>query len=144
VSELPAKIAPATLVNSPATARRDGWLVSGEITRIDEGSRILRMAIGLGAGGTKLQTRVAIEDLTARTPAFLRFSTSGGSGATPGGATNPIPFSSAPTVLFQGQQGITDDAARTARMISARIADYMATRGWLASGAARRAKMAVR
>ncbi len=144
VSELSKNIAPATLVNSPGAAGRDGWLVSGDITRINEGSRILRMAIGLGVGGTKMVTSVAVQNLPARNKPFLHFSTTGGSGATPGGATNPIPFSSAPTVLFQGQQGVSDDSARTARMITARIADYMTGRGWLAEGKVRKPKMAVR
>lgn len=142
VSELTKHVGPAMLVSSPAAAGRDGWLVTGNITRINEGSRILRMAVGLGMGGTKLETRVAVLNLPARNKPFLSFSTTGGSGATPGGATNPIPFSSAPTVLFQGQQGVSDDSARTARMITARISDYMVSRGWLAAGKAPKAKMA--
>jgi hypothetical protein len=100
------------------------------------------MAIGLGAGGTKMVTTVNVRNLPAKNPAFLNFSTSGGSGATPGGATNPIPFSSAPTVLFQGQQGVSDDAARTARMISARIANYVAEHGWPLKGPVPTVKMA--
>ena len=132
VSEIGKTLGPAKLVSSPAAAGRSGWLVTGDITRINEGSRILRMAIGLGAGGTKLETRVRVINLPASNPPFLSFHTTGGSGAEPGAATNPIPFSSAPTALLAAKTGITDDAARTSRMITAAIADYQVQRGWLA------------
>jgi hypothetical protein len=134
VEELSRTVAPASLVQSPAAAGRNGWLVTGDITELNEGSRILRMAIGLGVGSTKVATSVQVRNLPASNAPFLGFSTHGGSGATPGAATNPIPFSSAPTVLFQGQQGITDDSGRTARMITARIANYVNDRGWPLKG----------
>lgn len=134
VAELSKTVGPAKLVSSPAAAGRDGWVVSGDFTELNEGSRILRMAIGLGIGSTKMATSVRVQNLPASNPPFLGFSTHGGSGATPGAATNPIPFSSAPTVLFQGQQGISDDSARTARMITARIANYIHERGWPLKG----------
>ncbi len=142
VEELSRTVAPAVLVKSPAAAGRDGWVVTGEITKIDEGSRILRMAIGLGVGSTKMETAVAVNASRASKRSFLSFSTKGTSGATPGAATNPIPFSSAPTVLFQGQQGISDDSRRTARMIASRIADYVVQRGWPVTGKVRKTKMA--
>jgi len=131
VAEISKSLGPAKLVSSPAAAGRSGWLVSGDITRINEGSRILRMAIGLGAGGTKLETRVRVTNLAASNAPFLSFNTTGGSGAEPGAATNPIPFSSAPTALLATRTGITDDAHRTARMITAAVADYQVQRGWL-------------
>ena len=140
VSELSKTLGPAKLVSSPAAAGRNGWLVTGDITRINEGSRILRMAIGLGAGGTKLETRVRVINLPATNPPFLGFNTTGGSGAEPGAATNPIPFSSAPTALLATRTGITDDANRTARMITATIADYQVQHGWLAADKVKKPK----
>ena len=142
VEELSKSVAPATLVKSPAAAGRDGWVVTGDITKLNEGSRILRMAIGLGAGSTEVDTAVAVQASPASRHPFMAFTTKGTSGATPGAATNPIPFSSAPTVLFQGQQGISDDSARTARMITSRISDYMVQRGWAVAGKSRKTKMA--
>jgi hypothetical protein len=91
VSEIGKTLGPAKLVSSPAAAGRSGWLVTGDITRINEGSRILRMAIGLGAGGTKLETRVRVINLPASNPPFLSFHTTGGSGAEPGAATTRFP-----------------------------------------------------
>lgn len=124
VQELSEHLAPAKVVSPSARAPRDGWLVTGRFTRINEGSRILRMAIGLGAGGTKMETRVAVSSSGRREP-FLRFGTTGGSGATPGAATNPIPFSSAPTAALQSRLGVTDDAARTARVITNELLTYL-------------------
>jgi hypothetical protein len=144
VEDLSKTIAPATLVKSPAAAGRDGWIVTGDITEINEGSRILRMAIGLGAGSTKMETAVAVRASARSNRPFLTFDTKGTSGATPGGATNPIPFSGVPTALLAGQQGISDDAARTARMITSRIADYMVQHGWKVSGTVPKTKMATR
>ncbi len=133
VEEMSKNIAPTSVVKSTGAAGKDGWIITGDLTRISEGSRLFRMAIGLGLGGTKMETDVAVRNGPAKAP-FLKFSTSGGSNATPGAATNPIPFSSAPTAIFQSTQGVTDDAARTARMITATVADYMVKRGWMESG----------
>jgi hypothetical protein len=141
VAELSKNLGPATAVRSGAAPRDGGWLITGEILRVNEGNRLARMAIGLGAGGTKMETRVQVRNLPASNPPFLNFGTTGGSNATPGAATNPIPFSSAPTAIFQSTQGVTDDGARTARMIVATIADYMVKHGWLEAGKMPKAKM---
>ncbi|MEO8351675.1 MAG: DUF4410 domain-containing protein [Chthoniobacteraceae bacterium] len=133
VEEMSKNIAPTSVVKSAQAAGKDGWVITGDLTRISEGSRLFRMAIGLGLGGTKMETDVAVRNAPANAP-FLTFRTSGGSNATPGAATNPIPFSAAPTAIFQSTKGVTDDAARTARMITATVADYMVKRGWMAPG----------
>jgi hypothetical protein len=109
-------------------AGNNAWVVSGTITRVAEGNRLLRMGIGLGAGGTKMETQVAVR--AGKVP-VLNFNTTGGSGATPGGATMPIPFSGVPTALMNSKDGVTADAARTARMIAATIAQYLSQQGWL-------------
>jgi hypothetical protein len=144
VKELSQNIAPATLARSRGSSAQNAWVVSGELTKVYEGNRLLRMGIGLGAGGTKMETRVAVRNASAGNRPFLQFATSGGSNAMPGAATNPIPFSSAPSALLQTTTGVTDDAARTARQITAAIADYMVERGWLAPGKVRKPKIATR
>ena len=53
--------------------------------------------------------------------------------------TNPG-YSSPATALMNARMGVTDDAERTARMITAAIADYQVQRGWLAPGQVRRPK----
>lgn len=139
VSDISKSLGPARLVSSPAQAGRDGWLVTGDFTRLNEGNRYLRMFIGLGAGGTKMETRVRVINLPASNPPFLTFNTTGGSGATLGAVTNPG-YSSPATALMNARMGVTDDAERTARMITAAIADYQVQRGWLAPGKVRRPK----
>lgn len=142
VANLSKHIAPASLVMSGTARHKEGWLVSGTFTRVSEGSRFLRMAFGLGLGGTKMETRVTVRNLPARNRPFLDFETTGGSGASPGAATNPIPFSSLPTALMASKAGVTDDAERTARMITAEIAHYAARRGWIDPAAAPKVKHA--
>lgn len=129
--ELSKHIAPASIIKAGATPRTGGWLVGGEFTRISEGSRFLRVSVGLGMGGTKMETHVLVRNLPRKNPPFLNFATTGGSGATPGALTNPIPFSSVPTALMAMEGGVTDDAKRTARMIAAEIAQYAVQRGWI-------------
>jgi hypothetical protein len=73
----------------------NAWLIRGEFTKVNQGSRLLRGVVGFGAGGTKMETTVYVYDLNQNsTTPFLTFSTTGGSNAEPGavtgGATDPI------------------------------------------------------
>ncbi len=135
VTDLSKSLAPTRLADQkrPATTV-DTWWVSGRITRVAEGNRLLRMGIGLGAGATKMETRVEVRVGSLSNPPFLAFGTTGGSNATPGAATNPIPYSALPSALMGAAAGVNDDAARTARMITATLADYLSTRGWFPVG----------
>ncbi len=144
VEELTRTIAPATAVGPGKAPPQGGWLVSGEIIRLAEGSRLFRMGLGVGFGGTKMETKIAVRNLPSKNKPFLQFATTGGSNATPGAATNPIPFSAAPTALLASKEGVTDDSARTARMIAATIADYMVQRGWLDAAVTPKPKMAAK
>jgi uncharacterized protein DUF4410 len=78
-------VVPATRQNVSKRARADAWLVTGEFVRVNGGSRALRSLIGLGAGGTKMETVVRVYDLSrlSKEPVF-QFDTSGGSNAEPG------------------------------------------------------------
>jgi hypothetical protein len=132
---------PASIASGKIAPKANTWVVSGRITRVAEGSRILRMSIGLGSGGTKMETDVIVRSGARKDP-LLRFATSGGSNATPGGLTNPVPFSGVPTAILNSKEGVTDDSARTARMIAGTIGRYMADRGWIAAENAPVVKMA--
>ncbi|MEI9999024.1 MAG: DUF4410 domain-containing protein [Verrucomicrobiota bacterium] len=65
---------------------QNAWVVTGEFVRVNQGSRFLRLVIGFGAGGTKVETNVHVYDLQQgyRKRPFLNFVTIGGSGAQPG------------------------------------------------------------
>jgi hypothetical protein len=129
VKELAKLGVPAT--NTPARAAAPNvWVVSGRFTRLEEGSRLLRMSMGLGLGGTKMETQV---DVNAGKMHVMHFATSGGSNAMPGAVTTPVPFTGLPAALKGASDGVTDDAARTARMITGAIGAEMVKRGWLAT-----------
>jgi hypothetical protein len=118
--------------------RENAWLVRGEFTKVNQGSRLLRGVIGFGAGGTKLETRVSVYDLNENTNTpFLTFTTTGGSNAEPGAITaaGGDPVELAIQVAAGGAggvaHGVTEDTARTAREITAELSDYMYRSGWI-------------
>lgn len=126
-------VAPATPVASAAAAPRTGWLVTGRFTRINSGNRAMRMIVGLGAGGSKMETQVEVYDLAApgRKP-FLRFATTGGTNAMPGLITSGGPGVSAVyNMIYAAANGTTDDAARTSRMIAGGLSEYYGVQGWI-------------
>jgi len=116
----------------------NAWLIRGEFTKVNQGSRLLRGTIGFGAGGTKVETNIYVYDLNQRsdTP-FLTFSTTGGSNAEPGavtgGATDPVVAAIGMAAGGAGgvAHGLTEDTARTAREITAELSDYMYRSGWI-------------
>ena len=131
---VPAAPAPAHLGDRP----RHAWLIAGEFTKVNQGSRFLRATIGLGLGGTKLETTVSVYDLnTPGSPPFLTFATTGGSNAEPGAITaaSTDPVDLAIEVAAGGASGffhgLTEDTKRTAREITAEVSDVMYRRGWI-------------
>jgi hypothetical protein len=119
---------------SDGSRHGNAWLVTGEFTRVEQGSRLLRSAIGFGAGGTKLETRVKVYDLAQDSSSpFLTFSTTGGSNAEPGAiaALSGDPVQLAIGAVGGAARGLSDDTARTAREITAELSDYMYQRGWI-------------
>lgn len=128
-------VAPASKVASAAAAPKSGWLVTGRFTRVNTGSRGLRVLVGLGAGGTKMETAVDVYDLAnSREKPFMHFTTTGGSNAMPGLLSSTGPGSAAFSMISQASTGVTDDAARTSRMIAGGLSEYFGERGWIAKG----------
>ena len=144
VSDLSKSVIPATRQNGSRRTRADAWLITGEFVRVNEGSRALRGLIGLGAGGTKMETVVRVYELShlSKEP-VLQFETSGGSNAEPGallgGAVGALPNA----LRNAGARGVTDDTARTAREITAMVADYYAKHGGRLSGSGMKPKIIV-
>ena len=58
VKGLDTHVAPAERTSSVRGLAKSGWLVSGEFIRVNTGSLLLRAGVGLGAGGTKMETQV--------------------------------------------------------------------------------------
>ena len=118
--------------------RENAWLIRGEFVRVNQGSRLLRGAIGFGAGATKLETKVEVYDLaTGDSAPFYTFSTTGGSNAEPGAvtaiATDPLTIAIEAVAGGAGNvaHGVTEDTKRTAREITAELSDYMYRSGWI-------------
>jgi len=131
---IPASVTKQKFWDHPETA----WLIRGRFVRVNQGSRLLRGAIGFGMGGTKLETRIEVYDLSGdQTQPFLVFSTTGGSNAEPGAitaiATDPLTIAVEAVAGGAGgiAHGLTEDTKRTAREITAELSDYMYRRGWI-------------
>lgn len=77
------EIAPTEEAPNPLPT--SGLLITGEFVTVKQGSRALRMGIGFGAGGTKVETKVNLFDLAkSSTVPVATFNTTGGSNAQPG------------------------------------------------------------
>ena len=129
-------VAPARLASHKSVLPRGNyWLVTGEFLRVNQGSRLLRSTVGLGAGGTKMETRIVVYNLAGKVPKeFLRFQTTGGSNISQGiGGIATLPFNGpmAFTSLFNAidgvRSGVSFDTTRTAHEIAATLSDYLKT-----------------
>lgn len=124
-------IGPAQALSSEAEIPRGNfWLLSGRFTRVNQGSRLLRGALGFGSGGTKMDVTVTVSDLSGRVPKrFLMIQTTGGSNAMPGAVVGvvswPATITGAPGLIA----GLSTDCRRTAREITSALAQYMKKHG---------------
>src|SRR5690606_37626102 len=98
------------------------WLVTGRFLRVNQGSRAMRMTVGLGAGGSKVETRVVVYDLSGETPrAILTFETTGGSNAAAGAIFNLNPWIAGASAAGLALSGLSYDAVRTSREVTAML-----------------------
>lgn len=134
IKKLGTHVAPAKMISAgEALPRGNYWLITGRFARINQGSRLLRSTLGLGAGGTKMETIVVVQDLSGAAPnKFLAFETTGGSNITQGiggVATLPVSGPMALTSLFNAvdgiRSGVSFDTIRTAHEIAAALSDYL-------------------
>ena len=126
-----ANLGPARRVGSSRVVPPDGWLITGRFIRVSEGNPAARIIVGLGAGGTKLETETVVLDGTAGGAPILQFGTTGGSNAMPGMIMSSGPTGAVSNAVQQMNKGLKDDTKRTARMITASLAEYMLQRGWI-------------
>ncbi|MCE0521278.1 MAG: DUF4410 domain-containing protein [Methylacidiphilales bacterium] len=133
-SDLTNKLAPASITSSAqALPAQNAWVIRGEFVRVNQGSRALRAFVGFGAGRTTLQTVVHVYDLQAgyNGMPFMSFATTGGSGAMPGAVESIGPIGAVIKGVAGSAKGLTQDAARTSREITAQISEYMYKSGWI-------------
>lgn len=119
------------------------WVLEGRFLRVNQGSRALRMFIGFGAGGTKMETAVQVYDLAqAGVQPIMSFDTTGGSNAGPGAMASSNPYSAAATAAGASAHGISEDTRRTSRMIVAYVSEYLGEKGWISKEQVKNAKVA--
>jgi hypothetical protein len=142
IKNLSTHVAPARVISDEdGLPEGNYWLITGRFARINQGSRLLRSTLGLGAGGTKMETIVVVQDLSGRMPKrFLSFETTGGSNISQGVGgivTLPVSGPMALTSLFNAvdgiRSGISFDTMRTAREITAVLSEYLHERDALGS-----------
>lgn len=134
VKRLSKNVAPAKAI-APTAPLPTGnyWLITGRFDRINQGSRLMRSVVGLGSGGTKLDTSIVIHDLSQGEPRpFLRLATTGGSNISPGMLgvativfSGPIALMNAGNALDGIRSGVTFDTIRTSREITAALSEYL-------------------
>ena len=136
VKKLNESVIPAeALATNARPLKGNNWLVTGTFERVNQGSKMLRMWIGLGSGGTKIETSVHVfECSSGQEVEILNFRTSGGSNIEPGPGIltggPPDPIDATITILWtNGLTGLTKDITRTAKEIAAEISDYLSRHG---------------
>ena len=114
----------AERIGSPTgSLPKDGWLIQGNFTDVDEGNRLERSAIGFGLGSTQMQIQVGVSDLASPQPTkpFISFGTVKDPSMMPGAAYNPYALA----VKFHMQKKATEeDIQKTADVIVAELAKY--------------------
>lgn len=121
-------------------------LVTGRLVKVDEGNRLTRVAIGLGAGESRLATEVRVYRVTNGERAeVLRFTTRANSGKMPGVAASlgagelfigPITLlTGAEEALSSGQKIYVSQidylANKTGDEVANYLSEYAASEGWI-------------
>ncbi|MEO8204940.1 MAG: DUF4410 domain-containing protein [Chthoniobacterales bacterium] len=128
VQRLDKRVLPAERAKSLASLPQGpAWAVTGRFENVRQGSRLLRILVGIGEGKTTLETFVVVHDLSGKTPrAFFSFRTGGGSNME-GGAVFPLvtgaPLAAGFSVIGGVSAGLSVDTKRTARQITAAISE---------------------
>lgn len=141
--KITARIAPAMPLAEGARPAKGSWIVEGRVLRVNQGSRLLRSMIGFGAGGTKLEVETTVSAVGARGArrTIAEIETTGGSNAEPGMLTLPTPVTAGVrAVLSATLTGVSADQRRTARMITAVMAERLEAQGHELRGKKERVK----
>ncbi len=137
------RIAPAMPLAAKTRPQKGDWVVEGRFLQVEQGSRLLRSLVGLGAGGTKMEVRTTVSAAGARgtKKVMAEIETTGGSNAEPGMLTFPTPIGGGiRAVLSLAKTGVTADQRRTARMITAAMAEKLEAQGYELPGKKEKAK----
>jgi hypothetical protein len=136
-------ILPAEAVSSDTSIKEtDVWIMEGHFHRVHQGSRALRALIGFGLGSSKVDTTVLISrvDGNGGILPVAHISTTGGSNSEPGAILGG-PFGAGPRLILRAAtSGLSADARRTARTITAVVSEKLASQGSPLAGRPLKAK----
>ncbi len=135
---------PAERAVSGASIPPNSLAVDGQFVTIDEGNRLRRMVIGLGAGGTTVQTQVQVHEATpdglhlvaefatvaesSRKPGMAETM---GAGAALSGVETAAAVGGAADVAGEFGSSVEADANRTAEQIATKLAAVFREQGWI-------------
>lgn len=108
---------------------RDGWLVRGIFTEVQEGNRLRRAMIGFGVGQTDLQVVAVIDNLSQGPPQPLyEVATEADSGKPPGAAPMLVlsPYGAAVRFVMAGgdlKKNVKQTAAQIAAQVAKRVGE---------------------
>jgi len=105
---------------------REGWLLRGIFTQVDEGNRMRRAIIGFGAGKTDLTVATTLDDLSQGAPQpFYQVDTEAESGKMPGAIITMNPAVVAARFVLAGgdlDRNTRNTASQIAKSVAARVA----------------------
>lgn len=115
----------ARLRNADGNLPREGWLMQGIFTEVDEGNRLKRAGIGFAKGATSMDVQVGISDLASSDPraAFAIFGTVKEPSKIPGAVVTMNPYVAAAKFVLQ-KNATERDIQRTAAQIVEQILKY--------------------
>ncbi len=118
--------------------------IEGQFVSIDEGNRLRRMVIGLGAGATEVKTQVQVYNVTSASRTLLQqFETTAQSSRKPGMAetmgvgaavrgAQAVAIGAGVGVASEYGQTVEADAQRTAQAIADQLKPFFLNEGWIA------------
>jgi hypothetical protein len=126
VGEFADKNLPAQRLSSPDNSLpKNGWLINGVFTEVDEGNRLKRAVIGFGQGSTQMTVQIGVSDLASKKPKapFIIFGTIKDPGKKPGAVVTMNPYVVAAKFVLE-KNASTRDIKNTAKQIVAEILKY--------------------
>jgi hypothetical protein len=113
------------IASTTGSLPRDGWLVQGMFTEVDEGSRLKRAVIGFGAGATAMDVQIGISDLAGKDPhqPFIVFGTVKDPSKMPGAVVTMNPYVAAAKFMME-KNATGKDVKKTAGQIVDEILKY--------------------
>jgi hypothetical protein len=116
--------------------------IEGQFVSIDEGNRLRRMVIGLGAGATEVKTQVQVYAVTPTNRTLLQeFETTAQSSRKPGMAetmevgaavrgAQAVAIGAGVGAASEYGATVTADARRTAKAVAEKLSQFFASKGW--------------